>query len=99
MASNFSLRQPPDDTKPVEHFISMRGILQFIREVLTSPVFIMFAAQPKARSCHVVDHAVKSNPDFRLVLTVSQRKLRFCDYWKIVLRNQVKSFGILRVSL
>lgn len=55
----------------------MGCIPEFFCEVLTGPVFIMHAPAPKSAVAHIVNLSLERNPDFRTILSVSQRQLRF----------------------
>lgn len=54
----------------------MWRILQFFGQVLTSPVFIMFAIKPQAAFGDIVNNALIGYPDFFSVLPVSKCQLK-----------------------
>jgi len=53
----------------------MRGIGQFIRQVLAGPVLVVFTIAPESRFTHIVNDTLVSDPDFFPVLPVAQRQL------------------------
>lgn len=54
----------------------MRGIGQFIRQVLAGPVLVVFTIAPESRFTHIVNDTLVSDPDFFPVLPVAQCQLR-----------------------
>lgn len=72
----FSLTHLPNDLQPFKNLFIVRRVGQFVGEVLSGPMLIMFAVAPQPACCYVVYDALVSNPNFVAVLSVPQSQLR-----------------------
>jgi hypothetical protein len=64
-----------DHTESFEDLLSVRRIFELVGEVLASPMFVVFACEPKTRRRNIKNISFVGDPDLRLILAVSQREL------------------------
>lgn len=70
-----SKTQLSDDFKLVENFIGVWGVFQFIGQVLSGPMFVVFSTSPQPGCCDIVNQSAESNPNFRFILSIPQGQL------------------------
>lgn len=68
--------------EPLKNPLIVWCIGQFVGEVLSGPMLIMFAVAPQPACCYVVYDALVSNPNFVAVLSVPQSQLGTGIGWK-----------------
>ncbi len=72
MIMNNNLLKSSDNGKFPKNPLTVGRVGKFVGEVLTGPVFVVFAVAPQTRGRHVVDLTPESAPDFVAVGAITQ---------------------------
>lgn len=71
--TEFLFFQPANYHKFIKNVRGVRSVRQLIREVLPSPVLIMFSIPPQPGDSYVINITLVSDPNLRFILTVPKR--------------------------